>query len=96
MQGQSEYCGKRHKGSLGIAPKAKLPVYGFRDAIVMKKLEVPHVRGTMEAIWRKVDERIAKYGELTQEEIDEIIHTYRQRKRRNLKRARLHTDPILR
>lgn len=66
--------------NLGITPKAKLLVYGYRDVIMMKKLKVPDVRRTMEAVWRKVDERIAKYGELTQEEIDEIIHTYRKRR----------------
>lgn len=66
--------------SVGIEAKAKLLVYGYGDVVVMKKLEVPDIRRTVEALWKKVDERITKYGELTQEEIDEIIHAYRKRK----------------
>jgi len=66
---------------LGIGPKTKLLVYGYQDAIVMKKLEIPDVARELEEIFRKVDARIAKYGELTDEEIGSIIQE-RRRKRR--------------
>jgi len=35
----------------------------------------------LEAMYKRVDERIAKYGELSNDEIDEIIHEHRQKKR---------------
>jgi len=66
---------------LDIRPKTKLLVYGYQDAIVMKKLEIPDVARELEEIFRKVDARIAKYGELTDEEIDNIIQE-RRRKRK--------------
>jgi len=66
---------------LGIGPKTKLLVYGYQDAIVMKKLEIPDVARELEEIFRKVDARIAKYGELTDEEIDSIIQERRRKKR---------------
>jgi len=66
---------------LGIRPKTKLLVYGYQDAIVLKKLEIPDVTKELEEIYRKVDARIAKYGELTDEEINEVIQEHRKKKR---------------
>jgi len=66
---------------LGIGPKTKLLVYGYQDAVVLKKLEIPNVSKELEEIYRKVDARIAKYGELTDEEINEVIQEYRRKKR---------------
>ena len=65
---------------LGIGPKTKLLVYGYQDAVIMKKLEVPDVTKELEEIYRRVDARIAKYGELTNEKINEIIHEHRRKK----------------
>ena len=35
---------------LGIGPKTKLLIYGYQDAVIMKKLEVPDVTQELEAI----------------------------------------------
>jgi antitoxin PrlF len=65
---------------LGIGPKTKLLVYGYRDAVILKKLEVPDVVKELKDIYRRIDAKIAKYGELTDDEIDEIIQEYRRKR----------------
>lgn len=65
---------------LGIGPKTKLLIYGYQDAIIMKKLEVPNVTKELEAMYKRIDKKIAKYGELTNEEINEVIQDYRTKK----------------
>ncbi len=67
---------------LGIEPKSKLLVYGYQDALVMKKLEIPDVEKKLESLYRRIDRRIAKYGELSEKEIEEEIQKYRREKRR--------------
>jgi hypothetical protein len=47
----------------------------------MKKLEVPNVTKELEDLYKRVDKKIAKYGELTNEEINEAIQDYRAKKR---------------
>jgi AbrB family looped-hinge helix DNA binding protein len=69
---------------LGIGPKTKLLVYGCQDAVIMKKLEVPDVIKELEEIYRRVDARIAKHGELTNEEINEVIQDYRRKKKASM------------
>ena len=66
---------------LGLGPKTKLLVYGYQDAVVLKKLEIPDVTKELEEIYRKVDARIAKYGELTDEEINKIVQEHRRKKK---------------
>lgn len=66
---------------LGVGPRTRLLVYGYQDAVIMKKMEIPDVAKELIEIYRRVDARIAKYGELTDTEIDEIIRGYRRRKR---------------
>jgi AbrB family looped-hinge helix DNA binding protein len=66
---------------LGIGPKTKLLVYGYQDAVIMKKLEVPDIAKKLETMYRRIDERIAKYGELSKEEINEIIQKHRRQRR---------------
>ncbi|OLS13133.1 MAG: SpoVT/AbrB family transcription regulator [Promethearchaeota archaeon CR_4] len=65
---------------LGIKPKTKLIVYGFDDAIVMKKINLPDIQKELETIYKKVDENIAKFGELSEDEIEEIIQKHRRTK----------------
>jgi AbrB family looped-hinge helix DNA binding protein len=65
---------------LGIGPKTKLLVYGYQDAVIMKKLEVPDVTKELEALYKRIDKRIAKNGELTNKEINEVIGDYRRRR----------------
>ena len=66
---------------LGIGPKTKLLVYGYQDAVVMKKMEIPDVAKELEEIYRRVDAKVAKYGELTDKEVNEIVQDYRRKKR---------------
>ena len=66
---------------LGIRPKTKLLVYGYQDAVIMKKLEVPDIAKELEAMYRRIDEKIAKYGELSEEEINKIIQKHRRQRR---------------
>jgi len=65
---------------LGIGPKTKLLVYGYQDAVIMKKLEVPDIARELEAMYRRIDGRIAKYGALTQAELEREIQRYRREK----------------
>lgn len=65
---------------LGIVPKTKLLVYGYEDAVIMKKLNVPDVAKELEALYKRVDKRIAEYGELTNEEINQVIQDCREKK----------------
>jgi len=62
-------------------PKTKLLVYKCQDSVILKKLEVPAIEKKLEAMYKRIDKRIAKYGALTQEEIDEIIHEHRRKKK---------------
>ena len=64
-----------------IAPKMKLLVYCYGDTLIMKKLEIPDVEKKLEALYRRIDRKIAKYGDLSEEEIDEEIQRYRKEKR---------------
>lgn len=67
---------------LRIGPKTKLLVYSYKDAVIMKKLEIPGLGRELKAIYAEVDKRLAKYGELTEEEIQEEIEAYRREKRK--------------
>jgi len=67
---------------LGIGPKTKLLVYGYQGAVIMKKLEIPDVEKELREIYEEVDKRIEKYGELTEEEIQQEIEEYRRNKRK--------------
>jgi AbrB family looped-hinge helix DNA binding protein len=66
---------------LGIGPKTKLLIYGYQDAVIMKKLEVPDVTKELEEIYNRVNERIEKDGELSSDEINDVIHDYRAKKK---------------
>jgi len=72
---------KEIRQRLGIKAKTKLLVYGYRDAVILKKIEVPDVEKKLREMYRRIDRRIVKYGELTQEEIEEEIQRYRKAKR---------------
>ena len=65
---------------LGIEAKTKLLVYGYRDAVIMKKLEVPDVAKELRALYKRIDKRIGKFGELNSHEIDEVIQNYRSKR----------------
>jgi AbrB family looped-hinge helix DNA binding protein len=66
---------------LKLKPKTKLLVYGVDDTIILKKLSMPDVKNELEELYRKIDERISKYGELSEAEIAEEIRQHRKKKR---------------
>ena len=69
------------RSKMGLKPKTKFLVYEFNDSVILKKLEEPDLSKEIEAMYKRVDERIAKYGELSNDEINQIIHEHRQRKK---------------
>ena len=66
---------------LKIGPKTKLLVYGYNDAVIMKKMEIPDVTKDLERLYARVDRKVAKYGPLSDGEIDEIIQASRRKRR---------------
>ena len=66
---------------LGIKPKTKLLIYGYQDAVIMKKMEIPDVMKDLERLYRRIDRKVKKYGSLSDEEIDEIIQQSRRKRR---------------
>jgi AbrB family looped-hinge helix DNA binding protein len=68
---------KELRTRLGLRPRTKLLVIRRGDAVIMKKLDLEQERRELEALFEKVDKRVGKYGEMTEEEIDRIIHDYR-------------------
>jgi AbrB family looped-hinge helix DNA binding protein len=66
---------------LGIGPKTKLLVYGYDDAVIMKKLEIPDVAKDLERLYARIDKKVAKYGPLSDDDIDQIIQESRRRRR---------------
>jgi AbrB family looped-hinge helix DNA binding protein len=66
---------------LGIGPKTKLLIYGYQDAVIMKKLEVPNITKELEEIYKRVNKKIEKDGELSNDEINEVIQDYRTKKK---------------
>lgn len=75
------------RNKLGLKPRSKLLVYGVEDAIILKKLSLPDIRKEMKELWREVDKKIAKYGEMSEKEIQAEIEKYRAEKRSKAKGA---------
>ncbi|MDV3277553.1 MAG: AbrB/MazE/SpoVT family DNA-binding domain-containing protein [Nitrososphaerales archaeon] len=65
---------------LRIGAKSKLLVYPYEDALIMKKIEVKNVEKRLESLYRRVGARRAKYGELSDAEIDELVQKHRHYK----------------
>ncbi len=47
----------------------------------MKKLEVPYVTKELEEIYKRANKKIEKEGEMSNDEINEVIHEYRAKRR---------------
>jgi len=62
---------------LGLKPKTRLLVVRRGEVVVMKKLGLEQERRDLESVFKRVNRRIEKYGEMTEEEIDQIIHDFR-------------------
>lgn len=61
------------RGKLDIKPQTKLLVYEYKDAVIMKKIEVHGIEKELKEVYKKVEDKIARYGELVDEEIEKII-----------------------
>jgi len=68
---------KEIRMKLGLKPQTRLLVSRMDGMVVMKKIDLEEERRELEAIFRRIDKRIGKYGEMTEEGIDRIIHEYR-------------------
>jgi AbrB family looped-hinge helix DNA binding protein len=66
---------------LRIGPKTKLLVYGYQDAVIMKKMEIPNVIEDLQDLYRRVDQKVKKYGPLSDKEINGIIQQSRKKRR---------------
>jgi len=71
----------RIRSKMGLKAKTKFLVYQCNDAVILKKFEEPDLSKELEAIYKRIDEKIAEYGELSNDEITQIIHMHRQKKR---------------
>ncbi len=69
------------RSRMGLKPKTKFLVYECDDSVILKKFEEPDLSKELEAMYKRVDERIAKYSELSNDEINRIVHEHRQKKR---------------
>ncbi|MCP8309489.1 MAG: AbrB/MazE/SpoVT family DNA-binding domain-containing protein [archaeon] len=70
------------RNKLGIKPRTKLLVYNVEDTIILKKLTVPNLEKEMKKLYKEIDKKIAKYGELSEEEIQKEIERYRAEKKK--------------
>ena len=68
---------------LKIGPKTKLLVYGYGDAVIMKKIEILDVTKDLERLYARVDKKVAKYGPLSDKDINNIVLETRRKKREN-------------
>ena len=66
---------------MGLKPKTKFLVYQCNNSVILTKFEEPDLSKELEAMYKRIDESIAKYGELSSDEINRIIHDRRQKKR---------------
>ena len=76
---------KHVRERLKLIPKTKFLVYGYQDTVMLKKLELPDVRGELESLWKEMDKVFAGKRRPTEEEIVAEVQRYRAEKRRRAK-----------
>jgi AbrB family looped-hinge helix DNA binding protein len=81
------------RSRMGLKPKTKFLVYECDDSVILKKLKEPDLSKEIEAMYKMVDKRVAKYGELSNNEINEIIHKHRKMKRRTKSQSKNESSP---
>jgi len=74
------------RSRMGLKPKTKFLVYECNDSVILRKFEEPDLSKELEAMYKRIDVRIAKYGELTQDDIEEEIQKYRKEKAARVKK----------
>lgn len=70
------------RNRLGLKPRSKLLVYNVEDTIILKKLTLPDVKKEMQELWSEIDKRIAKYGEMSESEIQAVVEKARAERRK--------------
>jgi AbrB family looped-hinge helix DNA binding protein len=74
------------RSNMGLKPKTKFLVYECDDLVILKKFEDPDLPKELEAMYKRVDQRIAQYGELTQAGVEKEIQEYRKEKAEKTKK----------
>jgi len=72
---------------LDLKPRSKLLVYSVEDIIILKKLTLPDMKKEMQQLWKEINKKIAKYGEMTEGEIQSVIEETRIQRRKRSKGA---------
>lgn len=75
------------RNKLGLRPRSKLLVYNVEDTIILKKLTLPDMKKQMQELWSEIDKKIARYGEMSESEIQAVIEKTRAERRRKRKGA---------
>lgn len=73
---------KRVRKRLGIVPRNRFLVYGEGDTVILKKIELPNVLDEWKKLKSLVDRRIVRYGEIDENEINEMVQKFRHSKKR--------------
>jgi AbrB family looped-hinge helix DNA binding protein len=68
------------RSKMGLKPKTKFLVYDYQDAVILKKYAEPDLSEQLQEMYKRIDQKIAKYGELTQDDIEAVIQKYRKEK----------------
>ena len=68
------------RSNMGLKPKTKFLVYECDDLVILKKFEDPDFPKELEAMYKRVDQRVAQNGELTQDDVEKAIQEYRKEK----------------
>jgi bifunctional DNA-binding transcriptional regulator/antitoxin component of YhaV-PrlF toxin-antitoxin module len=71
---------KAIRDKLYIDPKTKLLVYGYDDGLIMKKMKVQDSAKELKKLFKKIDSKTDRCGELSEEEIQEIVQRHRRNK----------------
>ncbi len=66
---------------MGLKAKTKFLVYQCNNSVILRKFEEPDISKELDATYKRIDEKITEYGELSNDEINQIIHEHRQKKR---------------
>ncbi len=69
------------RSKMGLKAKTKFLVYQCNDSVILRKFEEPDLSKELEAMYKRIDERIAKHGEISNNGINQIIHEHRRKKR---------------
>jgi AbrB family looped-hinge helix DNA binding protein len=75
------------RSKLDLKPRSKLLVYSVEDTIILKKLALPDMKKEMQQLWKEIDKKIVKYGEMTEGEIQSVIEKTRIQRRKRSKGA---------